>query len=185
MHADDGKKFACAPFAAGKDRIYFPGFAKFGNAEAMRTLLCLPDQDRAAFVAPGAEAEAIGRLSDDLDDLDAPGLPGDFLEFLARSDGLLWREVEICGTGRIVRERTGHVVPALAEINAAYAEIPGMAGRLVVGRSATELYVYDQGRGRYLVLDRRVLAEKRGFSSFAKLLESVVRERPREPRNGP
>jgi hypothetical protein len=142
----------------------------------MRTLLCL--QDRAPFVAPRAEPDALARIAEALDDLDAPALPGDFAQFLAEANGFVWNGIEIFGSERIVLDRDHSVVPALAEINDSYhAKFDEMRSRLVIGRAEDDLYVFDDCADAYLILDRRGFEEAARFPTFAELLRHIVAER--------
>ncbi len=142
----------------------------------MRTLLCL--DDKAPFVAPGADAEALARIAETLDDIEAPPLPGDFAEFLAQANGFVWNGIEIFGSERIVLDRDHSVVPALPEINDSYhAKFDQMQCRLVVGRSEDDLYVFDLCADAYLILDRHGFEEVTRFSAFADLLRHIVAER--------
>ncbi len=142
----------------------------------MRTLLCL--QDQAPFVAPRAEPDALARIAEALEDLDAPALPGDFAQFLAEANGFVWNGIEIFGSERIVLERDHSLVPALAEINDSYhAKFDQMRCRLVIGRAEDDLYVFDDSADAYLILDRRGFEEVARFATFAELLRHIVAER--------
>lgn len=142
----------------------------------MRTLLCLEDQ--APFMAPRAEADALAALADALEDLDAPALPGDFAHFLTEANGFVWHGIEIFGSEHIVLERDHSVVPALSEINDSYhAKFDEMRGRLLIGRSEDDIYVFDETADAYLILDRKGFEEIRRFDAFADLLRHIVAER--------
>lgn len=142
----------------------------------MRTLLCL--QDQAPFVAPRAESDALAAVADALDDIDAPPLPGDFVHFLSAANGFVWNGIEIFGTEHIVLERDHSVVPALIEINDSYqGKFDEMIGRLLIGRSAEDLYVFDEAADAYLILDRKGFERIASFDTFADLLRHIVAER--------
>lgn len=142
----------------------------------MRTLLCL--QDRAPFIAPRADSYELAFLDEVLEDFDSPALPGDFAAFLAEANGFVWNGIEIFGSEHIVLAHDRSVVPALTEINETYhAEFDQMRGRLLIGRSEDDLYVYDEAATLYLILDRKGFEEVARFAAFAELLRHVVDER--------
>ncbi len=142
----------------------------------MRTLLCL--QDRMPFIAPRADPDVLNVIDDILEDLDSPCLPGDFAAFLQEANGFVWNGIEIFGSEHILLERDRSLIPALPEINESYhAEFDQMQGRLVIGRSEDDLYVYDDGEGLCLILDRQGFEEIARFAAFAELLRHVVDER--------
>jgi hypothetical protein len=142
----------------------------------MRTLLCLQDEN--PFIAPQATPDELDYVDELLEDMDVPGLPGDFADFLQQANGFVWNGIEIFGAEHVVLDRVRTAVPALTEINESYhAEYDQMRARLVVGRSEDDLYVFDDTAGVYLILDRQGFEEVARFVAFADLLRHVVEER--------
>ncbi|MBN2752240.1 MAG: hypothetical protein JXQ84_05980 [Rhodospirillaceae bacterium] len=142
----------------------------------MRTLLCL--QDQAPFIAPKADVCDLAFLAEILEDYDAPPLPEDFAAFLEQANGFIWNGIEIFGSDHIVLERDRSVVPALTEINESYhTDFDQMQGRLVIGRSEDDLYVYDEEETLYLILDRQGFEIIFRFTAFADLLRHIIDER--------
>jgi hypothetical protein len=142
----------------------------------MRTLLCLPE--RTPFIAPRASPDELEFIDELLEDMDVPNLPGDFAAFLQEANGFVWNGIEIFGAEHVLLDRDRTAVPALTEINESYhAEFDEMDGRLVIGRSEDDLYVFDDGEGLYLILDRQGFEEIARFAAFAELLRHVVDER--------
>jgi hypothetical protein len=52
-----------------------------------------------------------------------------------------------------------------------------MIGRLLIGRSAEDLYVFDEAADAYLILDRKGFERIASFDTFADLLRHIVAER--------
>ena len=138
-------------------------------------LLCL--ENHQPYLAPGASPAAMAELIEILEDLDAPPLPHDYSAFLLQTNGFVWRGIEIFGTTGISIESKHGVVPALHEIQDSYAsKFAEMQGRLLIGRSDEDIYVYDHPTEAYWILDRHGLEAVDTFQTFLDLMRQVIEE---------
>lgn len=105
-----------------------------------------------------------------------PPLPLDYVALLKHTDGLSWNGIELYGTRANDREALGYTLPGLIEANLDYAHAAPMRGKLLLGRAAEELFVYDSMDQQFHIINRFDFSIGASFSTFSEALYLFVDE---------
>lgn len=105
-----------------------------------------------------------------------PPVPLDYIALLKQTDGLSWNGVELYGTRANDREAQGYTLPGLIEANLEFAKAPPMHGKLLLGRAAEELFVYDSMDQQYHIINRLDFLVSCTFPTFSEALYLFVDE---------
>lgn len=143
--------------------------------------------DDAALIVESATSGELAQCQKDLAEAEFPTMPDGFVDFLHLCNGFAWNGVEFFSTYEIEVEPDEdeadddddpYVLPDIVTANEDfvddYDELPG---KLLIGRSDEEFYLYDFESGLYQVLDRTGLDELESFETFEELFEDVVKAR--------
>ncbi len=105
-----------------------------------------------------------------------PPLPLDYIALLKQTDGLSWNGVELYGTRANDREAKGYTLPGLIEANLEFTQAAPMQGKLLLGRAAEELFVYDSADQKYHIINRLDFTNSCTFPTFSEALYLFVDE---------
>lgn len=105
-----------------------------------------------------------------------PPVPVDYIALLKQTDGLSWNGVELYGTRANDREALGYTLPGLIEANLEFQQAPPMRGKLLLGRAAEELFVYDSMDQKYHIINRMDFSDSCSFPTFSEALYLFVDE---------
>ncbi|MCQ2914384.1 MAG: YrhA family protein [Alphaproteobacteria bacterium] len=105
-----------------------------------------------------------------------PALPNDYITMLKMTDGFVWNGVEIYGTRANDRVNKGYTLPGVIEANLEYSQTPPMQGKLLLGRAAEELFVYDSLDQQYHIINRMDFSKSCTFNTFSEAIYLFVDE---------
>lgn len=105
-----------------------------------------------------------------------PPVPIDYIALLKQTDGLSWNGVELYGTRANDREALGYTLPGLIEANLEFQQAAPMRGKLLLGRAAEELFVYDSIDQKYHIINRLDFSDSCSFPTFSEALYLFVDE---------
>ena len=109
----------------------------------MLTRILTTIQKDGAVFFPAVDERSLRFVSSLLASHRFPPLPLDYVALLKQTDGLSWNGVELYGTRANDREAKGYTLPGLIEANLEFSNAAPMQGKLLLGRAAEELFVYD------------------------------------------
>ncbi|MGD9638017.1 MAG: YrhA family protein [Alphaproteobacteria bacterium] len=101
-------------------------------------------------------------------------IPPNYISLLKFSDGLIWNGVELFGTRSHEREKQGYILPGIIEVNLDFLGYDFFAGKILLGKVAEELFVYDARERKYLIIDRIDFAIGASFPTFSEALYLFV-----------
>ncbi|MCK5297001.1 MAG: YrhA family protein [Alphaproteobacteria bacterium] len=129
-----------------------------------------------AVLFPPAEDRSIRFVSSMLTSHKFAAIPSQYGKMLKQADGLIWNGVELYGTRAVEREELGYVFPGLIEANLEFLGYEAINGKLIIGRAAEELFIFNARERRYQVLDRLDFSLSGSFISFREAINSFVNE---------
>ena len=109
----------------------------------MLTRILTTIQKDGAVFFPAVDERSLRFVSSLLASHRFPPLPLDYVALLKQTDGLSLNGVELYGTRANDREAKGYTLPGLIEANLEFSNAAPMQGKLLLGRAAEELFVYD------------------------------------------
>lgn len=132
-------------------------------------------KDDAVFFEP-VDERSLRFISSLLSSHRFPPVPVDYIALLKQTDGLCWNGVELYGTRANDREALGYTLPGLIEANLEYQQVAPMRGKLLLGRAAEELFVYDSLDQKYHIISRMDFSSSCSFPTFSEALYLFVDE---------
>ena len=132
-------------------------------------------KDDAVFFDP-VDERSLRFISSLLSSHRFPPVPVDYIALLKQTDGLSGNGVELYGTRANDRESAGYTLPGLIEANLEFQQVPPMRGKLLLGRAAEELFVYDSLDQKYHIINRMDFTISCTFPTFSEALYLFVDE---------
>ncbi len=132
-------------------------------------------KNQAVFFPP-VDDRSLRFLSSLLSSHHFPALPPDYVALLKQTDGLSWNGIELYGSRANDRETRGYTLPGLMEANMEFSNAAPMRGKLVLGRAAEELFIYDSMDQRYHIVNRMDFTVSCSFSTFSEAVYLFVDE---------
>lgn len=142
----------------------------------MLTRILTTIQKDGAVFFPAVDERALRFVSSLLASHRFPPLPLDYVALLKQTDGLSWNGVELYGTRANDREAKGYTLPGLIEANLEFSNAAPMQGKLLLGRAAEELFVYDSVDQKYHIINRLDFTNSCTFPTFSEALYLFVDE---------
>ena len=130
-------------------------------------------KDNAVMFIP-ADDKAIRFTSSMLNSHYFSPIPPNYISLLKFSDGLIWNGVELFGTRSHEREKYGYILPGIIEMNLDFLGYEFFTGKVILGRVAEELFVFDARERKYLIIDRLDFAVSSSFVNFSEALYLFV-----------
>lgn len=118
----------------------------------------------------GATAEEIAETNILLQNQSFSAIPEPYYKILYTTNGLICDGLELMGTKAHLREEKHYTFPDLLQINQPYSNYEYFAQKLVLGRSAESLVIYDQPNNYYAVVDRVNLLSRLEVDNVERLL---------------
>lgn len=132
-------------------------------------------KDNATFF-PSVDERSLRFVSSLLSSHRFPPVPPDYIALLKQTDGLSWNGIELYGTRANDREALGYTLPGLIEANLEFAQVAPMRGKLLLGRAAEELFIYDSMDQHFHIINRLDFSDSASFSTFSEALYLFVDE---------
>ena len=132
-------------------------------------------KDNGTFFPP-VDERSLRFISSLLSSHHFPPVPVDYIALLKQTDGLSWNGVELYGTRANDRDMLGYTLPGLIEANLDFAQVAPMRGKLLLGRAAEELFIYDSLDQKYHIINRMDFSDSCGFPTFSEALYLFVDE---------
>jgi len=131
-----------------------------------------------AVVFDPASPENLARLSADLKALGKPDLPADYIDFLLKTNALIWNGLQLFGTEEWLRPR-GFTVPSLVTANQDLPPYLSHDNQLVIGATEDEWLAVEYATDGvvYQELDRLGGEIYRQAASLQRLLTRIIKER--------
>ena len=141
----------------------------------MERIIATLERDGAILFNP-AEDRAIRFVSSMLTSHRFAGVPANYAEMLKKTDGIIWNGIELYGTRATERADGAYVFPGLIEANLEFLGYESAIGRLIIGRAAEEVFVFNSRERRYQVLDRLDFSVTGSFPTLREAVHSFVDE---------
>lgn len=127
-----------------------------------------------AAMFPPADDRSLRFVSSMLSSRRMAPIPTHYAAVLKFSDGMSWNGVELFGTSSIERREMGYVLPSLIDVNLAYDNYEFLKGKIILGRAAEELFIYDARQKKYFIVDRLDFSPSASFAIFSEALYLFV-----------
>lgn len=141
----------------------------------LNRILTSIQKDGAVFFPP-VDERSLRFISSLLASHHFPPLPTDYIALLKQTDGVSWNGVEFYGTRANDRETKGYTLPGIIEANLEFSQTPPMQGKLLLGRAAEELFVYDSVDQQYHIISRMDFKNSCTFPTFSEAFYLFVDE---------
>jgi hypothetical protein len=131
-----------------------------------------------AVVFEPASSDSLARLSLNMKAMGKRDLPADYIDFLLKTNALIWNGIQLFGTEELPRPR-GFTVPSLVTANQDLPPYLSHNNQLVIGATEDEWLVVEYATDGvvYQELDRLGGEIYRQAASLQRMLTRIIKER--------
>jgi hypothetical protein len=147
------------------------------NSEANKLLKTL-EADASALIPRPANDTDIEKCMRNLEGLNLPALPDDYIEFLQICNGLAWNKVEFYGTNHVTDPDSLFIlvdIVSFAKVKATYyGDLLDLSGLLFIGQSDEDFFAYNLNRHMYEIYDIAEMDVMEEYKYFDNLFLATV-----------
>ena len=127
-----------------------------------------------ALIAKPADSKDLTLCQKELAEYKKPAMPQDYVDFLRIANGFAWNGVLFYSTDQVTDPEDGFTLDDIVSANEDFEERTDTDGKLLIGRSDEDLFVYNPQEKIYEVLDFTSLDQMETYDSFESLFADII-----------